>query len=134
MPENWEDANKLNKDVLFSALAAAGITEVFATFDGYGDSGQIEKITIQAGHSSVDLPNVIVAIHERSYSPRDLQIASVERLLREAGDVLLRLLGRLSSRMGDRRRQHGEFHFDVAAHTVRLEYNCRLVETEVDDF
>ena len=33
-----------NKDALFDALAAAGIETVTVTFDGYGDSGQIEDI------------------------------------------------------------------------------------------
>jgi len=33
-----------NKAALFEALAAAGIVTVVVSFDGYGDSGQIEAI------------------------------------------------------------------------------------------
>ncbi len=33
-----------NKTALFDALATANITAVVVTFDGYGDSGQIENI------------------------------------------------------------------------------------------
>ena len=33
-----------NKDRLFDGLMAAGITHVTVTFDGAGDSGQIESI------------------------------------------------------------------------------------------
>ncbi len=32
-----------NKAALFDALAAAGVTLVVVTFDGYGDSGQIAR-------------------------------------------------------------------------------------------
>ena len=45
-----------NKAALFDALGAAGITTVTVTFDGYGDSGQIEEITAQQGDRVVDLP------------------------------------------------------------------------------
>ncbi|MGB6176121.1 MAG: DUF6878 family protein [Methylocella sp.] len=34
-----------NKAALFAALAAAGVTFVVVTFDGYGDSGQMRKLT-----------------------------------------------------------------------------------------
>ena len=38
-----------NKDRLFDALSIAGITHVTVNFDGEGDSGQIESISIWAG-------------------------------------------------------------------------------------
>ena len=41
-----------NKTTLFDALAAANITIVVVTFDGYGDSGQIENIEVKAGTRS----------------------------------------------------------------------------------
>jgi hypothetical protein len=37
-------ANDRNKGVLFDTLAAASITSVTVSFDGEGDSGQIEEI------------------------------------------------------------------------------------------
>ena len=45
-----------NKAVLFDALAAAGIETVIVTFDGYGDSGQIENIDTGAGEEPTPLP------------------------------------------------------------------------------
>jgi hypothetical protein len=39
-----EQALPANKAALFDALAAAGITSVVVTFDGYADSGQIESL------------------------------------------------------------------------------------------
>ena len=38
---------------MFDALAAAGITLIVVTFDGYGDSGQIENIEAKAGDAVV---------------------------------------------------------------------------------
>ena len=38
-----------NRDRLFDGLIAAGITYVTVTFDGEGDSGQIESIGAWAG-------------------------------------------------------------------------------------
>jgi hypothetical protein len=45
-----------NKTVLFDALAAAGVTHVVVSFDGYGDSSQIESIEAKAGDNIVNLP------------------------------------------------------------------------------
>jgi hypothetical protein len=45
-----------NKDRLFDGLLAAGITHVTVTFDGAGDSGQIESIGAWSGETAVDFP------------------------------------------------------------------------------
>ncbi|OZA04478.1 MAG: hypothetical protein B7Y02_16365, partial [Rhodobacterales bacterium 17-64-5] len=42
-----------NKDRLFDALTAAGISHVTVTFDGEGDSGQIESIAAWSGETAV---------------------------------------------------------------------------------
>ncbi len=46
-----------NKAALFDALATAGIEIVTVVFDGYGDSGQLEKIEAQAGDRIIALPS-----------------------------------------------------------------------------
>jgi len=46
-----------NKTALFDALAASGVTVVLVTFDGCGDSGQIEDIEVKAGDSVVAIPS-----------------------------------------------------------------------------
>ena len=45
-----------NKDRLFDGLTAAGITHVTVTFDGAGDSGQIESIGAWSSETAVDFP------------------------------------------------------------------------------
>jgi hypothetical protein len=45
-----------NKTALFDALAAAGITHVIVSFDGYADSGQIENVEATARGTVVPMP------------------------------------------------------------------------------
>jgi hypothetical protein len=47
-----------NRDRMFDGLTAAGITHVTVTFDGEGDSGQIESIGAWTGDKAVDFPAV----------------------------------------------------------------------------
>ncbi len=51
------DIRSANKAVLFDVLAAAGIETVTVIFDGYGDSGQIERIDVEPGQGTVLLPS-----------------------------------------------------------------------------
>lgn len=43
----------LNKAVLLDALASSGVTHVAVTFEGYGDSGQIENVEVRASGGQV---------------------------------------------------------------------------------
>jgi hypothetical protein len=58
-----------NKTALFDALAAASITVVVVTFDGYGDSGQIENIEAKAGDEIVPLPVATIGCGFRRCRP-----------------------------------------------------------------
>jgi len=51
-----------NKAALFDTLRAAGITQVIVTFDGYGDSGQVEDIDARAGDKVANLPDAEITI------------------------------------------------------------------------
>src|SRR3546814_15576395 len=50
----------VNKTALFGVLAAAAVTTVVVSFDGYGDSGQIERVEARAGDDVVALPAITV--------------------------------------------------------------------------
>ena len=54
----------LNKTALFEALSAAGVTLVIVSFDGYGDSGQIENVEVKAGDTVVAMPECTIEIAE----------------------------------------------------------------------
>ena len=51
-----------NKAALFDTLAAAGITMVVVTFDGYGDSGQIESIDARTADAEATLPDATITL------------------------------------------------------------------------
>ncbi len=52
-----EEIRTANKIVLFDSLAATGIETVTVVFDGYGDSGQIERIDVEPGEGTLLLPS-----------------------------------------------------------------------------
>jgi len=54
------DTRPINRATVFAALADAGVSHVVITFDGYGDSGQIENIETKAGDATIDLPSTDV--------------------------------------------------------------------------
>ena len=69
-----------NRAALFDALAAAGITLIVVTFDGYGDSGQIENIEAKAGDAVVGMPAGEVEIAEANWDqPQPSQLPRQHR-------------------------------------------------------
>ena len=111
-----------NKTALFDALAAAGITLVTVTFDGSGDSGQIEDITAQSDDRTVDLPQGEITIAKLTAISMSVE-AAIEQL---AYDFLSEAHGGWENNDG----AYGEFSFDVAARTITLDYNERYTATE----
>lgn len=130
--ENTARANlrPANKAAVFAALAGAGIAAVTVTFDGCGDSGQIESIEARDA-SGVDMPLpeetiAIVAIvwGQSSSEPRSMSVEqAIEHLVY---DALTETHGGWENNEG----AHGEFVFDVSALEIRLDYNERITATE----
>ena len=152
-----------NKASLFDALAAAYITLVTVTFDGVGDSGQIEGIDIISGGAGLgpdpaqqgreacggptsqdndakpgetstergakaSLPNVQVEIATPLWDGSGTETHSLtmhDAIERLAYDLLEETHGGWENNEG----AYGEFVFDVAERTIRLEYNERVMET-----
>jgi hypothetical protein len=57
----------LNKEAFFDMIAPLGVTQVVVTFDGYGDSGQIENIEIKAGDHMIAEPTVMIELAEAEW-------------------------------------------------------------------
>ena len=102
-----------NQAALFDALAAAGVTLIVVTFDGYGDSGQIENIEAKAGDAAVAMSagevEIAEAIWDRPEPSRSTVsiAAAIERL---AYDLLERTHCGWENNDG----AYGDFTFDVA--------------------
>jgi hypothetical protein len=123
------DLRVSNKAALFDALAAVGITHVIVSFDGYGDSGQIEDIEAKAHDKVVKLPpnEIVIAAAVWGASepePRSMSIAdAVERV---AYDLLEETHCGWENNDG----AYGDFTFDVAKRSIILDYNERYTASE----
>jgi hypothetical protein len=67
------EIGKTNKVVIFDALAAEGITRVGVSFDGEGDSGQIEAIAAYKGEESVPLPAGTLCLQSADWSGKEIR-------------------------------------------------------------
>lgn len=118
-----------NKTVLFDALVASGITQIVVTFDGYGDSGQIEEVTARNGDGIIAIPERMVELFDPASSqseprPSGVSIASAVETL--AYDVLAQTHCGWENNDG----AYGDIVFDVAERTITLDYNERYSTSE----
>lgn len=118
-----------NKAALFDALAAAGITSVTVTFDGYGDSGQIEDVTTQRGDTIVDLPAGQVALSSAGWNSDGVSTAQVD-LAAAIEQLCYDLLQQSHPGWENNDGAFGDFVFDVAARTITLDHNERYTASE----
>lgn len=124
-----ESIHAANKDALFSALAAAGITSVLVRFDGCGDSGQIEEIDVVAGDKPGDFPSGTIAISRAYWGATEAE--RVECNARDAVETLAyALLEETHGGWENNEGAYGEFTFNVAERTITLDYNERVETSE----
>lgn len=119
-----------NKAALFDALVQVGITSVLVEFDGYGDSGQIENISAHAGQDvAVNLPNLNIVIARVEYGSHE--IVRQTMLVKDAVEHLAYgFLEQTHSGWENNAGAYGDFHFDIAAQTITLNYNERFEDSE----
>ena len=118
-----------NKEALFAAMRAAGITEIIVSFDGAGDSGQVEDIDARRGDAVVPMPDTEITLAQVSWGISEISTSSMS--LSEAVETLAYDL--LSDSHGGWENcdgAFGEFHFDAAAGTILLDYNERFTSSE----
>ena len=120
------DIRTRNKQIVFTALATAGIHRVTVDYDGSGDSGQIENVEAwSAANERLPFPSEpgIQLVSENPDHPRANQNleAAIESV---AWDYLDDLYCGWENNDG----ACGAFVFDVPARTVTLEHNERYTE------
>lgn len=117
------------KAAVLQALAAAGITHVIVSFDGYGDSGQVESIEAKAGDVEKELPQTQVALRGVDYETESF--TTTELVLSEAIEHLVYdCLRQTHCGWENNEGAYGEVTFDVAEGTVTLDYNERYESSE----
>lgn len=118
-----------NKTALFMALAAAGITRATVTFDGYGDSGQIEDISAFAGDETVALPEGEISIARAGWGASEITEATMgieEAIEQMSYDFLAETHPGWENNDG----AYGEFIFDLATQAITLDHNERFTSSE----
>jgi len=119
-----------NKDRLFDGLMAAGITHVIVTFDGAGDSGQIESIGAWSCETVVDFPATEIAYAALTWDDPEVEMRqlSLEDVVEQlAYDFLSDTHGGWENNDG----ASGEFCFDATARCIHLEFNERFTSSEL---
>lgn len=118
-----------NKTALFDALAAAGIEIVTVTFDGYGDSGQIENIEAKIGDDTVELPPTQIEVARPVWGSSEIERET--QPVREAIETMAyAFLGQTHGGWENSDGAYGDFIFDVAGRSVTLDYNERHMESD----
>lgn len=124
------ELDAINKPALFDALARAGISYVTVSFDGYGDSGQIENIEAKKGDEPAELPEDSIEILEPRWGKTEIQIERATVPLTQAVEIMAyRLLDKSHSGWGNGEGSYGDFVFDVATRAITLRYNERFVDS-----
>ena len=134
--QRWTDYEKraaelhpVNKASLFAALRDVGIATVVVTFDGYGDSGQIESIEARSSDGPADIPTTPVEI-----ARLDFPATEPERLTEPLGEAIETLayafLEQTHGGWENNGGAFGDFVFDVAEETITLDYNERIETSE----
>jgi hypothetical protein len=118
------EISKTNKEAVFDLLTASGFTRVNVTFDGEGDSGQIDNLAGFVGDVLTILPDVKLTFQNVSWGDNKIiteektAAAAIEHL---CYDFLEQEHGGWENNDG----AFGEFTLDVAGRTVALEFNGR---------
>ncbi len=127
-----KELGKVNKVAIFDALAAAGITEVLVEFDGEGDQGQIEMLTVIRNGEPVAMPEATVTLRQASWGNSEPDVS--ECALREGIETLCYdFLEEEHGGWENNDGAFGEFHFDVEERTVHLAFSARYSDTLTSD-
>ena len=118
-----------NKQVLFDALAAAGIDVVTIVFDGSGDSGQFNaSAAFDAENREVAIPMGDIVVKSV-----DFDTGAVCERTTTVGDYIETLaydfLEGEHSGWEEGEGAYGEFRFSLSERTITLDYNERYIES-----
>ena len=118
-----------NKTALFDVLASAGIEIVDVNFDGYGDSGQIERIEARGSDNVIELPTAQIEIATPVLDSPEIrcQTMTIHDVIEH---LVYEFLRETHAGWENNDGAYGDFTFDVADRTITLDYNERYTETD----
>jgi Family of unknown function (DUF6878) len=125
--QNLAKANDHNKTVLFDALAAAAITSVTVSFDGEGESGQIQDVSAFVGDKPLKLPQTSITVQHAQWGADELRLC--DQPLSDAIETLCYAYLELEHRGWENNDgAYGEFTFTVADRRIVLDFNARYTD------
>lgn len=127
------ETGKTNKAVIFAALSAAGIDVVNVTFDGEGDSGQIDNIIARKSEVEIPIPEQAVTLQSVSWDGKEVSLREqslCEAIEQLCYDYLEQEQGGWENNDG----AFGTFAFDVTARTIELEFNGRFTDIATNTY
>jgi hypothetical protein len=120
-----------NKEVLFDGLLHAGVAYVVVSFDGSGDSGQIEDVDARnLNDETVPMPPaqiVLAGIDCQSKEVVERRLSLEQAIEEMVYDFLSDTHGGWENNDG----AYGEFCFDARARTIHLDHNERFTSSEL---
>jgi hypothetical protein len=119
----------VNKTALLNALEIAGLTRVVVSFDGYGDSGQIENVEVRIGDDEARMPAGTIEVGEALWGEVELKRSAVG-ISAAVESLAYDVLEQTHSGWEDNDGAYGDIVFDVAERTITLDYNERYTASE----
>ena len=124
---------EFNKKALFDALRPLSITGVEVTFDGYGDSGQLDEPSFANATGAVDPPCGEIEVQSVLYDGSGIETARVS-ITEAIEQICYDLLGEHHAGWENNDGAYGDFVFDVTANTITYTHNSRYTEVETSSY
>ena len=125
--------NAHNKKVLLAALETAGVRRVEVTFDGYGDSGQIDDIAV-TDPAGFGLDALACDVELQQIAHDGSGVATQVMALPNAIEhICYDLLGAHHPGWENNDGAYGDFVFDVAADQIIYTHNNRYTEVDTSE-
>lgn len=119
----------LNKAAVLNALTSAGIIEIVVYFDGYGDSGQVEDISVKSGDELITMPELVIETLDTTW-PQSESTPSGVSLTTAVENLAYDVLAQTHCGWENNDGAYVDIVFDAAARTITLEYNERYTTSE----
>ena len=129
--ERLREANDESRQAIFDALTGLGIERIEITFDGYGDSGQIDNVAVTGGSESLSGDVTVTRVPGNGAGEQHTC-----PLAEAVEDLCYGLLEQEHCGWQDNDGAYGTFVFDVEKRLVSLECHVRYsaIETSLHDF
>lgn len=121
-----------NKEQIFPALEAAGITRMTLSYDGSGDSGCTQDVRALRGDDVIEIPDTQVDVQHQSWQG---DIVTESWSLPQALDIWCMDIAETHHDGWEHHEgAYGEFTLDITTQTICLEHNTRIEQVETNTY